>query len=55
MVSGSVAHQMHFGMGLCDGTCEDDPALTPREAAKAAARYFYESGIRSLLRGNTNS
>lgn len=34
---GSVEHQMK---SICDRTCSDDPALTTREAAKAAAALF---------------
>ena len=45
-VAGSVNHQRRMMQGLsCDTIgelCADDPALTKREAAVAAYRYFIE-------------
>jgi hypothetical protein len=42
-VAGCVEHQKHQrenGFAGCDSTCRDDPALTPRQAARAAAHYL---------------
>ncbi len=39
LICGCVEHQMLFGRP-CPGTCQDDPNLTMREAAKAAAQLW---------------
>lgn len=39
-IAGCVQHQLHFGSGPCDGSCLDDPGLTTRQAALAAALLF---------------
>lgn len=47
-VFGCVAHQQKASHQGCDRTCEDDPALSKRDAARAAvAHWEHRNGVKA--------